>query len=411
MINIDKFTLDNGLRVIVHKDETTPIAAVNLLYDVGSKDELPEKTGFAHLFEHLMFSGSKNIPNFDKPLQKAGGSNNAFTNNDYTNYYITLPKNNLETAFWLESDRMLNLAFTEKSLEVQRNVVIEEFKQRYFNQPYGDIWLLLRPLAYKVHPYMWPTIGKEISHIEKATMNDVKEFFYKFYAPNNAILTVAGNVKTDEIKRLSEKWFAPIEKRNVPERNLPVEPKQIKSRLKTVERDVPVDALYKAYHICNRTDSKFYVMDLISDILSNGESSRLTQNLIKGKKIFSSIEAYISGSIEKGLFFFNGKLSQGVSYEEAEEALNEEIDNIVNNKVSDKELQKVKSKVESRIIFSETEVLSKAMNLSYYELIGNAEDINNEFEKYEKVSISDIKESAKKIFRPDNCSTLYYKSK
>ncbi len=411
MIKIEKFTLDNGLRVIFNKDKNTEIAAVNIVYNVGAKDENQNKTGFAHLFEHLMFGGSANIPNFDKPLQEAGGSSNAFTNNDITNYYETLPKDNIETALWLEADRMNRLAFTEKSLEVQRKVVIEEFKQNYLNQPYGDVWLLMRPLAYKKHPYAWATIGKDISHIENATMQDVKDFFYKHYAPNNAILTIVGNFELSYIKEITNKYFGGIEKRNIIKRNLPIEPVQTEARFLEVERNVPVNAIYKAYHMCSRTDKDFYATDLLSDILSNGNSSRLYLSLLKEKKLFSSIDAYISGSIEKGLFHFNGKLSEGISYETAEKELNIEIERIVNEKATERELQKVKNKIEAKFIFGETDTLNKAMSLSYYELIGNAEDINLEVDKYQKVSLDDIQNVAKNIFRKENCNTMYYKAK
>jgi len=411
MIKIEKFTLDNGLKVIFNQDKNTEIAAVNIVYNVGAKDENPNKTGFAHLFEHLMFGGSANIPNFDKPLQEAGGSSNAFTNNDLTNYYETLPKYNIETALWLEADRMNRLAFTEKSLEVQRKVVIEEFKQNYLNQPYGDVWLLMRPLAYKKHPYAWATIGKDISHIKNATMQDVKDFFYKHYAPNNAILTIVGNFELSYIKEITNKYFGSIEKRNVIKRKLPVEPVQTKARFLEVERNVPVNAIYKAYHMCSRTDKDFYATDLLSDILSNGNSSRLYLSLLKEKKIFSSIDAYISGSIEKGLFHFNGKLSEGISFETAEIELNFEIEKIVNEKATERELQKVKNNIEAKFIFGETDTLNKAMNLSYYELIGNAEDINLEVDKYQKVSLEDIQNVAKDIFRKENCNTMYYKAK
>ena len=411
MLEFDKITLDNGLRVIFHQDKNTPIAAVNMLYDVGAKDEHPDKTGFAHLFEHLMFGGSVNIPDFDKPLQEAGGSSNAFTNNDITNYYETLPKDNIETAFWLESDRMFSLAFTEKSLEVQRKVVIEEFKQNYLNQPYGDAWLLLRPLAYKVHPYAWATIGKEISHIENASMQDVKNFFYKHYAPNNAILSVVGNFEKNHIFDLTEKWFGNIEKRSIPKRNLPKEPIQTQARFMEVKRDVPIDAFYKTYHMCERTHKDYFATDLLSDVLSNGDSSRLYQALVKEKNIFSTMDAYITGNTDNGLFVFNGKLNKGISYEKAENELNIELEKIKSAKATERELQKVKNKVESKFIFSETDTLNKAMNLSHYELIGKADDLNTEVEKYQSVSINDIQETAQKIFKAENSTTLHYKSK
>ena len=408
MINFEKFTLDNGLRVIVHKDKSTQIVAMNLLYDVGARDEDPDRTGFAHLFEHLMFGGSVNIPKYDTPLEEAGGENNAFTNNDITNYYLTIPRQNLELAFWLESDRMLDLAFSAKSLEVQRNVVIEEFKQSYLNQPYGDVWLLLRPMAYKVHPYLWATIGKDISHIEKATMQDVKDFYKKYYNPNNAILTVAGDVSTDEIHRLSEKWFGPIEPGMILNRNLPKEPRQTEVRSLKVERDVPFDALYKTYHMCARNHDAYHTTDLISDILSNGDSSRLFNRLVKEKNIFSDIHAYISGDRDEGLFVFSGKMVKGVRMEDAEKAINTEIDIIKNDLVAQDELEKVKNKIESTLEFSEISVLNKAMNLSYSELLGDADLINQEKDLYAAVTRESVRETANEIFREDNSSTLYY---
>jgi zinc protease len=411
MIDFKKFTLDNGLNVIVHHDNSTPIVALNLLYNVGAKDEHPNKTGFAHLFEHLMFGGSINIPSYDEPLQEVGGDNNAFTNNDITNYYLTIPKENLETGFWLESDRMLSLAFSEKSLEVQRNVVIEEFKQRYINQPYGDIWLLLRPLAYKAHPYQWATIGKEISHIEQASIDDVKEFFFHHYAPNNAILVVAGNVTEEEVRILSNKWFGPIEKRNVKKRKLPKEPVQKEYRELSVEREVPYDSLTMAYHMCGRLDKDYYVYDLLSDILSNGKSSRFYQKLVKEKRLFTDIDAYITGSIDKGLFIISGTLLKGIKMKTAEKAVQEIIDEVSTNRVQSEELTKIKNKTEANLLFSEIDVLNKAMNLAYFELIGNASMINEELEKYQNVTEKDILRVAKKMFVKENCSTLYYYAK
>ena len=411
MIKFDKFILDNGLKVIVHKDESTPIVAFNVLYNVGARDENPEKTGFAHLFEHLMFGGSVNIPRFDKPLEKVGGENNAFTNSDLTNYYLTLPKQNLETAFWLESDRMLSLAFSQKSLEVQKNVVVEEFKQSYLNQPYGDIWLLLKPLAYKVHPYRWPTIGKNIVHIENAVMKDVKDFYNKFYNPNNAILTIAGNVELEEIKILAQKWFGPIENKNTFVRQLPEEPVQEKARELKVERNVPFDSIIKAYHICARTDQAYHAVDLLSDILSNGQSSRLYQELYKKQQLFSDINAYISGDIGEGLMIIEGKLIKGVTIEKAENAILNELNKICDGLIDDEELQKVKNKVESNLIFAEMSILNKAMTLSYFELLGDAGQINAETNKYLRVTKEEIIEQAKAIFKPTNCSTLFYLAK
>jgi zinc protease len=411
MIEFDRFELSNGLKVLVHKDTSTPIVAVNVLYNVGARDESPEKTGFAHLFEHLMFGGSVNVPVYDEPLQLVGGENNAFTSNDITDYYLTLPKPNIETGFWLESDRMLSLAFTEKSLEVQRNVVIEEFKQRYLNQPYGDVYLLLRPLAFKVHPYQWPTIGKEISHIEDATMEDVKNFFKKFYCPANAILSVAGDVETDQVKALAEKWFGDIPAGEKNERKLPQEPLQSEPRTLTVERDVPLDAIYKAYHMGARTDISYYAADLISDILSRGNSSRLYSQLVKNKQLFSEINAYVTGDMEPGLLMISGKISRGVDIKEAEKAIQEELEKLKSETVSDRELEKVKNKVESTLVFSEMSVYNKALNLAYYELLGDAALLNSEVDRYLAVSKEDIKKQANEILKEENCSTLYYLAK
>ncbi len=411
MIEFQRFTLKNKLKVIVHRDVSTPMACVNLLYDVGARDEDENKTGFAHLFEHLMFGGSVNIPNYDEPLQMVGGENNAFTTNDITNYYCTVPPENLETAFWLESDRMLSLAFTDKSLEVQRSVVIEEFKQRYLNQPYGDVWLLLRPLAYKVHPYKWATIGKEIAHIEQAVMQDVKDFFKKHYCPSNAILVVAGNVNTEEVKTLAEKWFEPIEAGNKTVRQLPAEPLQTEARQLTVERDVPASALYKVYHMCSRRDPEYYTVDLLSDILSRGNSSRLYKSLVKDKQLFNELNAYVMGDMDKGLLVISGKIPDHVKMEEAEAALKAELEKIKTNGVGDKELQKCKNKVESSISFGETDILTKATNLAVSELLGDADLINREVEKYNAVSPEHIRTQANLILNESNCSTLYYLAK
>lgn len=408
MILFNKFILKNGLRVIVHQDKSTPMACVNILYDVGARDEDENKTGFAHLFEHLMFGGSINIPNYDEPLQLVGGENNAFTTNDITNYYCTVPAENLETAFWLESDRMLSLAFTDKSLEVQRNVVIEEFKQRYLNQPYGDVWLLLRPLAFKSHPYKWATIGKEISHIENAVMDDVKSFFKAHYHPANAIMVVAGNVELEQVKQLSEKWFEPITAQPKPKRNLPIEPQQTEFRELTVKRDVPANALYKTYHMCSRLDKDYYATDVISDILSRGNSSRLYISLVKNKQLFSEINAYVSGDFDAGLFVISGKLNEGIDIKTAEKAVDEELERLKTDFVSDDELQKCKNKVESSITFSETDVLTKATNLAISELLGDADEINKEIEKYNSVTKNQLQQVAKKLFVRTNCSTLYY---
>lgn len=411
MIQFEKFKLKNNLTVIVHQDKSTPMACLNIIYDVGARDEDENKTGFAHLFEHLMFGGSINIPNYDEPLQLVGGENNAFTTNDITNYYCTVPSENLETAFWLESDRMLSLAFDKKSLEVQRSVVIEEFKQRYLNQPYGDVWLLLRPLIYKVHPYKWATIGKEIKHIEDATMEDVKAFFKTHYNPSNAVLVVAGDVEVDQVKRLAEKWFEPIDAGVKPTRNLPVEPPQTEYRSLTVERDVPINSIYRAYRMCARTDAEYHTIDLISDIMSRGNSSRLYKNLIKDKQLFSDIHAYVMGDFDKGLFVISGKINDGVTIEQAEAGIDAEIAKMQNELVAADELQKCKNKIESTVTYSEADVLNKATNLAISELLGDANLINLEIENYQKVTAEQIKEQANKILQKTNCSTLFYLKK
>lgn len=411
MISFQKTKLSNGLTVIVHEDQSTPLATVNILYRVGARDEDPDKTGFAHLFEHLMFGGSVNIPDYDSPLQLAGGDNNAFTNNDITNYYLTLPAQNLETAFWLESDRMLNLAFSEKSLEVQRNVVIEEFKQRYLNQPYGDVWLMLRPLAYKVHPYQWATIGKTISHIEQASLDDVKRFFNRYYCPDNAIMVVAGNVNTNEVYAMAEKWFGEIKRSYKSEKKYLQEPPQTERRELTVERKIPYDSLYKAYHCCSRLDKEFYAVDLLTDILSQGKSSRLYQELVKKQKLFSEIHAYATADFDKGLIVIDGKLVKGVSMKVAEAAVDVELKKIQEMVAADDEMEKVKNKVESTMVFSEIDLSGRALNLAIAEYMGDVNLINTEIERYRKVSAEDIRQQAISIFRDNNCSALYYLSK
>lgn len=411
MIDFVKFKLDNGLALIVHSDYSTPIAAFNLLYRVGSKHEDQERTGFAHLFEHLMFGGSVNIPVFDEPLERVGGENNAFTTNDLTNYYITVPVENIETAFWLESDRMLSLAFSQKSLDTQKSVVIEEFNQRYLNQPYGDVWLHLRPLAYKVHPYRWPTIGKSPDHISRATLDDVKNFFFSHYAPNNAILCVAGPVNPEQVLMLTEKWFGPIGPRKLANQSLPLEPEQNELRSLVLERDVPFNAIYKAYHMCNRTHPDYAAVDLLSDLLSNGHSSRLYQRLVKEKQLFSSVNAYITGDVDKGLFILTGQLYDSVSFEQAEEALALEVNELKNTPANPTELEKVKNKFEANFIFEQESVLNNAMNLAYYEMLGDAQLINEELPRYRSVSVEDIRRVAQYTLTESNCSTLYYASK
>jgi zinc protease len=410
MIQYEKFTLANGLRVLVHEDKSTPMAVIDVIYDVGARDENPNKTGFAHLFEHLMFGGSINIPVYDEPLQIAGGENNAYTSNDLTNYYCQLPAENIETAFWLESDRMLSLAFNEKSLEVQRKVVSEEFKEHYINKPYGDVWHKMRKLAYTKHPYKWMTIGEELSHVENATLQDVKDFFFKHYTPSNAILIVAGNVTMQEVKALAEKWFGSIPAGNKYKRDLPQEPKQTEARKLEVKANVPLDAIYKCWHIYSRLDPRYYVADLITEILSGGGSSRLFQALVKEKKLFSNIECYHVGSTDAGLLTIEGKLVKGVSMEDAEAGINEEIKKLQAEGISSKELEKVKNKTESTMAFNDMSITERADSLAVYELLGDANLINTELGKYQAVTTDDIINESRIIFDDKNCSTLYYYS-
>ena len=408
MINFSRFELANGLRVIVHEDESTPMAAVNVLYNVGARDESPDKTGFAHLFEHLMFSGSANVPDFDNPIQLAGGENNAFTNNDITNFYDVVPAENMELVFWLESDRMLSLNINEQSLDVQRKVVVEEFKETCLNQPYGDAWHHISDLAFQVHPYRWPTIGKVPQHIENATLIDVQDFYQKHYRPNNAILSVAGNVTIEQVKQLAEKWFGDIPKGDIPPKDIPIEPIQKEFHQRIQQTNVPADALYLAFHGPSRNDIDYYIFDLLSDVLCNGSSSRLYRRLLKERHLFTEIDAYITGSIDPGLLIIEGKPRNGVSLEEAEAAIWEEMELLKNELVSEHELQKVKNKVESTLIFSEASVLNKAINLAFFEVLGDANLINDEVTRYQQVSTADIHRVAQQILTKENCSEVYY---
>jgi zinc protease len=411
MIQFRQDTLQNGLRLLVHEDTSSPMAVVNVLYDVGARDEDPSKTGFAHLFEHLMFGGSINIPSYDEPLQLAGGENNAFTTNDLTNYYCQLPADNIETAFWLESDRMLSLAFSKKSLDVQRKVVCEEFKEHYINKPYGDVWHTMRPMAYQVHPYRWMTIGAELKHIEEATLPDVKAFFQKHYNPSNAILVVAGNVSFERVMALAEKWFGPIPAGEKYVRHLPVEPAQTEARSKEVHADVPLDALYKCWHMCSRTDFRYYTTDIITDLLSGGGSSRLYQRLVKEEKLFSNIDCYHFGSTDPGLLTISGKLVKGVDMKTAEAVLQEELEKICTEAVPETELQKIKNKAESAMAFEDMSLMNRASNLAMYALLGDPNMINTELGQYQQVTAAQVLAESKRIFRAENSSTLYYHSR
>ncbi len=411
MLQYNRFILDNGLRVLVHEDTSTPLALINIMYDVGARDENIHKTGFAHLFEHLMFGGSINIPDYDEPLQKAGGENNAYTTNDLTDYHCSLPAQNIETAFWLESDRMLSLAFSEKSLEVQRKVVCEEFKEHYMNKPYGDAWHKMRELAYTSHPYRWMTIGKELSHIEQVQLDDVKHFFFKHYTPANAILVVGGNIKTDDVKRLAEKWFANIPAGEKYHRNLPMEPEQTQAKYLEVTGDVPLDAFYKSWHMPARLDKGYYICDLITEILSGGGSSRLFQSLVKEQQLFSSIDCYHFGSTDAGLITIEGKLVKGIKMNDAERAVEEVLYAFKSTPVNETELQKVKNKTESIIAFEDMPVANRANSFAYYELLGDANLMNEELSIYQAATAEDIQKYSSKIFQDNNSNTLYYYSK
>lgn len=406
-----RYRLDNGLRILVNSDYNSPMVAMNILYDIGARDEDPALTGFAHLFEHLMFGGSVNIPDYDSPLQLAGGDNNAFTNNDYTDYHLTIPYQNLETGFWLESDRMNELAFSPESLDVQKKVVMEEYRQRYLNQPYGDAWLYLKPLAYKVHPYLWPTIGKEIRHIEEAGIQDVKNFFYSHYAPNNAILTLSGSIKPDEAFLLAEKWFGPISSREIKPRNIDAEPVQTEFRFQEVERPVPSPAVYLAWHMGDRFSREYYVLDLLSDILSNGMSARLFLRLVKDRKLFSDIDAYITGDRDPGLFVISGRLANGILPQAGISAIRDEIGHIIDGPISDRELNKVKNRAESQFLFGNMNVQNKAMNIAYFEWLGDASMMDRELDLLRSVTVSEIKDTAQNLFRESNCSCLIYNKK
>lgn len=404
----NRHTLANGLRIVHHEDTTTQMVAVNVLYNVGARDEDPTRTGYAHLLEHLMFEGSVNIPDYDTHVQLAGGENNAWTSNDLTNYYITVPRGNVETAFWLESDRMLGLALTEQSVEVQKGVVIEEFKQQHLNRPYGDVQHLIRSMAYKVHPYQWPTIGLCVEHIERATLPDVMEFYQRFYTPSNAILSVVGNIRFDEVVRLSEKWFGPISKSQITPRNLPEEPRQQRIRRKSVKRNVPANMLVMAFHMPERRNKDYHTCDLVTDLLAAGQSSRLIQHLVHRDKLFTSIDAYIQGSIDKGLLFVIGRMTDDTSFSTAEEAVWRELEQLKAKPINKDELEKVRNRSESERTFNNINYLNRAINMAQLELIGQDRELADELRRYCAITADDVQRLSKAIFLKRNCSVLYY---
>lgn len=405
-IQYSSFVLDNGLKVVVHEDHSMAKAVINIIYRVGARNESPDRTGFAHLFEHLMFGGSRNIPDYDRQLQQVGGENNAFTTNDFTNYYLTLPSNQLETGFWLESDRMLDLDFSQRSLDVQKSVVVEEFKQRYLSKPYGDAHLLLRNLHYTTHPYRWATIGKELAHIEGATLDDVKAFFHGYYAPNNATLIVAGNVYLDQVRALAEKWFAPIPARKLMHQPLPIEPPQTSARQMTVHREVPFASIYKMYHIPARTEQGYYIADIITDILSSGKAGHLFQRMVKETQVASSVRAFSWGAFDPGIISIDGTVARGKTVEEYEAVLQEVLDNLQH--IAEEELQRVKNSIESQFIMERTTLLNKAMVLAMADALGEIEEANTSIQRYLSITTQDIAEGARRYLAPSNCSTLYY---
>lgn len=413
MITYRKHILRNGLTVVANRDRTSKLAAVNLLYKVGARNENPERTGFAHLFEHLMFRGTRRIPNFDRPVQMACGDNNAFTNNDYTDYYITLPASNIETAFWLESDRMTGLDITDPKLAAEKRVVIEEFRQRYLNQPYGDQTMLLRALAYRKHPYRWATIGLMPEHIEQATLADVQAFYRRWYRPSNAILSVSGDIPEEETISLAEKWFGAIGNPapEVSPAPLPLEPVQHEARRMEVVRSVPATALSLAFHIGGRTSPGFFAGDLVSDLLAGGDSGRLYQRLVKERRLFASVNAYVTGDIDPGLFVFTGQLLPSTTCEQAEAALWEEIDRLKSEPAPARETEKVKNKFEANTLFGELNVMNKALNLGFYEMLGDLSLIDREVGIYRAVGVDEIMAFSRDTFRPENSSTLLYKAK
>ena len=408
---INRHTLDNGLRIVHHEDNATQMVAVNVLYDVGARDEDPDRTGYAHLLEHLMFEGSCHIPDYDTHVQMAGGENNAWTSNDLTNYYITVPRNNVETAFWLESDRMMGLALTEQSVEIQKGVVIEEFKQQHLNRPYGDVQHLIRSIAFENHPYQWPTIGKCTEHIDQATWTDVMDFYHRFYVPGNAILSVVGNISAEDTFRLAEKWFGGIPKKTVQPRALPQEQPQKRIRRKTVMRDVPADMLVMAFHMPERKSHDYHTCDLITDLLSAGQSSRMIQHLIRRDHLFTSIDAYIQGSMDAGLLFVIGRVADGITLEEAETGVWKELETLQTQSIPDEEFEKVRNRAEAERTFNNINYLNRAINMAQMELVGQDRELNEELQRYCTVTAEDIMRVAKDIFVKKNCSVLYYKRK
>lgn len=408
MVNFTRKILPNGLRVLIHEDKNTPLVAVNVAYYVGSRDESSAKTGFAHLFEHLMFAGSKNVSDFDTPLQSAGGENNAYTTNDYTTFYDIVPAENIETVLWIESDRMASLNISKKALAVQRKVVVEEFKETCLNEPYGDSWHHLSAMMYKEHPYRWPVIGLVPEHVENATIADVRSFYRQWYAPNNAVLSIAGHLDVAQVLALVEKWFSDIPAGPAVQRAIPVEPPQTAEQQRVVHANVPATAVYMAFRMPGRLDPAFYAIDLIADILAEGHSSRLYRRLLKEKAVFSQIDAYITANIDPGLFIIEGRPAEGVSVESAIAAVWEELHLLQTTGVPERELKKIQNKFESNLVYAELSILNKAQNLGFYELLNRAEWMNEETAVYLSVQADDLREAAVHLFRRENSGTLLY---
>lgn len=406
MISFLEHTLSNGLKVLVNRDRESQMAAVNLIYAVGSRNENPQKTGFAHLFEHLMFRGTKEIPHFDLPVQLACGENNAFTSNDYTNYYITLPKANIETALWLEADRMRGLSIDAKKLKVEKMVVLEEYNQRCLNQPYGDQWLLLRDLVYKVHPYRWATIGATPDHIKEATLEDVKDFYQRYYSPSNATLSVSADIEPEVIFELVEKYFGELTGGEKPNDIIPEEPTQTSARRLEVVRNVPADQITLAFTMDKRGSREFYLCDFMTDILAGGSSARMFQRLIKERQLFSAVNAYITGDMDRGLFVMTGQLSPCVTIQEAEKGLWEELKYLADSPIDEYEIQKVKNKFEANTTFGELNVMNKAMNLGFYSMLGRMDLLNGEIDIFRSITAKEIMECATQLFTPERSSTL-----
>ena len=408
MIHFNSHRLKNGLRLIHHYNATTSMVAVNLLFDVGSSDENPSKTGLAHLMEHLMFSGSKHVAKFDDMLQRAGGDSNAWTSCDVTNYYDVLPVHNLETALWLESERLVNLNLTEENIAIQKSVVTEEFKQRYLNQPYGDVLHLTHGLAYEVHPYRWPTIGLDVDTIKSFTSDDIINFHNRFYSVNNMVLCISGNVDFDTAVKLVEKWFGDIEPYDIAPRNLPEEPVQQQCRFITHKSEVPNNMLFLTYHMCSRTSADYPVSDIISDILGNGMSSRFYQQLILNTNMFADVDASVMGARDPGLFYIRARLEQGVDFDKARDAINEVLRQLIDGGATQHEIDKCVNKYISNKLFENVGYAEKAVSLCMHELLWGAQGINTENDRYREITPQAVNSVASQLFDSNNCSIIYY---